>query len=87
MSSVPSGMESNRSQSQRLGKLTAAGGPKHQDSILMYCSYFTYCQNPQKNRKMACDIQETRIIAKFNDLESKYPLFYLIFHFRGRQGI
>ena len=77
VSSVPS--ESNQS---KIGG-GAAGGiristpagseAKHVDSILMYCSYFTYGKDQAMNRRFFCEsIKASDIINKLNQMESKY---------------
>jgi len=41
---------------------------KHHDSILMYCSYFTYDQNNER-AKFCHDIKVTEIVGKLNQHE------------------
>ena len=49
------------------------GGKKHHDSILMYCSYFTYGKNPQQQRNLFCKLIEVKnIINKLDQLKRKY---------------
>lgn len=43
VSSVPL----QRAPTENTSDLSQSAGKKHQDSILMYCSYFTYGKDPQ----------------------------------------
>ena len=55
-----------------LASLSQSGGKKHQDSILMYCSYFTYGKDPQSQRRLFCQmIQVKNIINKLDQLKRK----------------
>jgi hypothetical protein len=52
-----------------------AQGKKHHDSILMYCSYFTYGKDPQQQRRLFCEmIQVKNIINKLDQLKCKIDL-------------
>ena len=47
------------------------GHTKHMDSILMYCSYFTYAENGSKKRSDATKINPDDIVSKINGLEKQ----------------
>lgn len=62
-SSVPS----NNTPSIKSGESFPTKGnnsTKHFDSILMYCSFFTYGPNQAKNRQNACNIKIDSITKK-----------------------
>lgn len=44
---------------------------KHVDSVMMYCSLFTYGKNATKLRKDTCEIDVKQMIAEFQKYESK----------------
>lgn len=44
---------------------------KHVDSVLMYCSFFTYGKEQAAHRKIACEMKTKDIVQKIKDLESK----------------
>ena len=55
-----------------------AGGPgkapkstRKQDSVMMYCSFFTYGKDGSHQRQLACDLKEDQIIKQIQGLESK----------------
>ena len=63
LSSVPSGL--GQSQMLNQSRYISSDYPnKHQDSILMYCSYFTYCANQQKIRRDTCNTNPDSICQR-----------------------
>jgi hypothetical protein len=47
---------------------------KNQDSILMYCSYFTYGKEQAMTRRLFCEsIKPSEMASKLETMECKYP--------------
>ena len=44
---------------------------KNADSVLMYCSFFTYGKDQASHRKAACEMKVDQIVSKFTEIESK----------------
>ena len=59
---------------------------KHIDSVLMYCSFFTYGKEQAAHRKAACEMATEGILQKVNDLESRYPFWASAYFLLSRPG-
>lgn len=69
--SVPSGVSSAK------GTTAAGNGQKNVDSIVMYCSYFTYCDDQAKQRQhVTHEIDAKSIISRVENAQSKSYLFF-----------